>query len=242
MALVRKIKTKVTDIIKYSDDIRFYRLETSNKNFDFKCGQFLQLAIDEYDASYPWPESRCFSIISSPANRDYIDILVSRKGNFTNRMFNELRLNDTVWIKLPYGDFNFDTGNDKELFFIAGGTGISPFISFLRLLPDTGIKNRISLYYGVRESSLIIFNDLFEEIKSKYNDIDINLYVENLTASGDDIYIKGILPVNEIFANIINSGDAEVYLSGPPAMINLFNKILIEKGFSENNIHFDKWE
>lgn len=242
MALVRKIKTKVTGIIEYSDDIRLYSLKTSNKNFDFKCGQFLQLAIDEYDASFPWPESRCFSIISSPANKDYIDILVSRKGNFTARMFNELALDDTVWVKLPYGDFNFDTENNRELFFIAGGTGISPFISFLRLLSDNEIRNRINLYYGVRESSLIIFNDLFEEVKAKYNNINICLYIENLHIPDNDIYKKGILPVDEISGNIINSGETEVYLSGPPVMINSFNKILIEKGFSENNIHFDKWE
>ena len=242
MAVVRKIKTKVIDIIEYSADIRFYKLETSNKNFDFKCGQFLQLAVDEYDASYPWPESRCFSIISSPGNKDYIDILVSRKGNFTTRMFNELALNDTIWVKLPYGDFNFESENNKELFFIAGGTGISPFISYLRLLLESEMKNKVNLYYGVKETGLLIFTDLFDELKLKYDDINIHLYVENLTTPDSSSLMKGILPVNDITGYIINKYDSSVYLSGPPVMINSFNKSLIEKGFSENKIHFDKWE
>jgi NAD(P)H-flavin reductase len=54
--------------------------------------------------------------------------------------------------------------------------------------------------------------------------------------------MKGILPVNNITGYITNKDNSSVYLSGPPVMINSFNKSLIEKGFSENKIHFDKWE
>lgn len=242
MSLVRKIKARITGITEYSGDVRLFRLEPSNQNFDFKCGQFLQLAVDEYDRSYPWPESRCFSILSSPTQKDFIDILVSRKGIFTNRMFSEIRPDDSVWIKLPYGDFNFDTLNDDELFLMAGGTGISPFISYFYFLLESETNNKVNLYYGVKESNLLIFTNLFEKLKKKNNNFNYFIYVEDLKPAENKNYIKGILPVNDIALEIIKNDKSKVFLSGPPVMINSFNEILKEKGFSENNIYFDKWE
>lgn len=242
MSLVRKIRARITEITEYSDSVRLFRLEPSNKNFDFECGQFLQLAIDEYDRSYPWPESRCFSILSSPVQKDFIEILVSRKGIFTTRMFNELKLNDAVWIKLPYGDFNFKTEDEDEMYFIAGGTGISAFVSYLNLFLESETENKVNLYYGVKEYNLLIFTELFEKLLVKNGKFKIYIYIEDLIPSGKGNFSKGILPVSEIAEKIIKNNKSKVYLSGPPLMINAFDEILKSKGFPESNIYFDKWE
>ena len=94
------------------------------------------MAIDNYDPSKFWPDSRVFSIASVPRNRDAIKITYAVKGKFTSRMENELKEGMTVWIKMPYGDFIID--GIGEVVLLAGGTGITAFTAFIRPMSQTG--------------------------------------------------------------------------------------------------------
>ena len=132
MSVPRKVKAVVIDLIRYRDNITLYRFKPEF-GVKFKPGQFLHLALDEYDPSYNWPESRVFSIANAPG-KEFIDILISPKGSFTNRIINEISVGRQVWLKLPFGTFNFHDSSGKDVILIAGGTGISPFISFLEYL------------------------------------------------------------------------------------------------------------
>src|ERR1700719_3493528 len=76
----------------------------------FRAGQFLPLALDPYDPSGFWPESRVFSIASPPAQRDAVRITYAVHGRFTARMESDLVEGRQVWIKMPYGDFVVDGG------------------------------------------------------------------------------------------------------------------------------------
>ncbi|MGC8728545.1 MAG: hypothetical protein ACP5SD_04675, partial [Elusimicrobiales bacterium] len=88
----------------------------------FKPGQFLHLALDEYDQTTGyWPESRVFSISSAP-NTDMVEIVYSVKGFYTKRMSDELSEGKKVWIKMPYGDFIIENhiNYGEKVFLIAG--------------------------------------------------------------------------------------------------------------------------
>src|ERR1700730_14918876 len=86
----------------------------------FRAGQFLHLALDPYDPSGFWPESRVFSIASPPARRDTARITYAVHGRFTARMESELVEGRGIRIKMPYGEFVIDTRASVVLF--AGGT------------------------------------------------------------------------------------------------------------------------
>ena len=96
----------------------------------FRPGQFLHLALDNYDPSFNWPESRVFSIANAP-ERNTLIYLFRQKVDFTNRMMNEISIGSQIWIKLPYGIFNFNDAIGEDVVLNCRGTGISPFISFL---------------------------------------------------------------------------------------------------------------
>ena len=114
----------------------------------FNPGQFLHLALDPYDPSCQWPESRVFSIANSPTRRDKIKITYAVKGKYTSRKYNEIKKYDLVWIKLHYGTFTFDY-TAENIVLIAGGTGITPFVSFLEYAIDKNIQLNNWLYYGI---------------------------------------------------------------------------------------------
>jgi len=209
---------------------------------NFKPGQFLHLAINEYDPSFNWPESRVFSIANSPTRRDKIRITFSVKGSFTTRMFNEVHNGDKVWLKLPYGNLTFPE-NENELFFIAGGTGITPFASFLEYAIDKNITTKIFLYYGVRSSEFFIFKKLLYECQLRLSYFKLHLFIEdNSKVRGFPNVNRGMLSIKHILNNPNITMNSLFYISGPPQMIKAFKKAMLQKDVLENKIKIDEWE
>lgn len=237
-----KTKAEIKKITRYCDGITQFSL-IPEKYCKFKSGQFLHLAIDEYDPSFNWPESRVFSIANSPLRSKVIEILISPKGSFTKRMINDLKEGDEVWIKLPFGIFNFNDALNSDCILIAGGTGISPFVSFLQYLIDSQHNlNSLNLFYGVRQKDLIIFNDLLSECCIKLPNFNYYIYIEQNEVNSGENFFKGILPVAEIVEKTKILSKPIYYLSGPKTMISMFNNELSKNKISQDNIYFDKWE
>ena len=242
MAAPRKVKAQISQIKKFENGVTWYRLIPDNP-CRFRSGQFLHLALDSYDPSFNWPDSRAFSIANSPGRKNLIEILVSPKGAFTTKMVDTLKVGDTVWLKLPFGDFNFSNAHNANVILVAGGTGISPFIPFLEesLSYKTDYQS-LTLYYGVSQSELIVFTDLLEKAISELQSFKLKLYIEN---GGEGEVLKneiGILPTESIIKETKELNNAVYYLSGPKAMINNFMDNSKKHGIEKKQIFFDKWE
>ena len=208
---------------------------------NFKPGQFLHLAIDNYNPGFHWPESRVFSIASSPSRPDEIKITFSVKGEYTSRMFNEIKTKDVVWLKFPYGSFTFD--KHKNLIFVAGGTGITPFLSYLENAIDTNIDNNIRMFYGVRKSEYLIFDSLLQECKKSLENFDYELFIEqgDKSLKNKPKVNIGILDINKIIKSA-NSSETAFYLAGPQEMIVSFQRTMVSNGISQDRIFVDEWE
>jgi len=237
-----KIPAKIEKIVQYTRDVKSFIMKPLKTCPVFKPGQFLHLAIDEYDPSFHWPESRVFSIANSPTRNENIRIVFAVKGIFTKRMFDEITEGNKVWLKLPYGNFTFPE-NDSELVLIAGGTGITPFISYLEYALDKRSKNKIYLWYGVRSPEYIIFRNLLNQCQLILRNFHFRLFIENniIKYNFDNVY-KGPLSIENILHN--NSPNAQwlYYISGPPQMIKSFKEIMLNRGIKEENIRIDEWE
>jgi len=118
-----KFPCLVNKIIDHRDHVYTVDLSPERQLPRFRPGHFLHLALDDYDPSSFWPESRVFSIASSSVQRDHLKITYSARGCYTTRMGNELQEGQWVWVKLPYGDFVIRDANKVVL--LAGGTGIT---------------------------------------------------------------------------------------------------------------------
>lgn len=241
MAAPRKVEAVVTGITQFEGNVTFFTLTTCIV-CRFKPGQFLHLAVDPYDPSFNWPESRVFSIANAPGGNE-LEILISPKGAFTKRMISEINIGSHVWIKLPFGIFNFDAATDKHVVLIAGGTGISPFLSFLRTqLTNPASYQSLTLFYGVRNPGLIIFNSTLEECTKKINGFNYVVYCENGITNSDKLLHLGLLPVGKIVNSTSLMTNAVYYLSGPATMIEAFNFALRQTGIPNEQIIYDNWE
>jgi len=229
MAIVRKYKTIVTDFINPAPGLYQVKFSSLSGKFHFRPGQFLHLALDKYNPSMQWPESRCFSIQNSPS-LDYIKITFSVKGKFTQRMAEELQPGKETWLKLPFGEFLQRYYLLTHCIFIAGGTGITPFLSYFTDVSFNAMTNPV-LFLGLRNKNHYIYQEEIE-IAQKIN----SNFITNFVYEDKD----GMLNIKNIYQEY---GDRYTYfLSGPQQMLINFKEYLLGTGLKDNNIVMDEWE
>jgi len=235
MATPVKIKATVQEVVKHNDSVVSYRLTPQGRVPKFHPGQFLHLALDEYHPDSQWPESRVFSIASSTSGRAVeLAVTISVKGQFTNRIFNTLREGSPCWLKLPYGEFLFPS--DRQLILIAGGVGITPYLSLLRKMLEEKTEQPVTLFYGVRSAEHYLFRDLLSRCESELPNFRKTVYCEDGSVPGH----AGILDIDAIHAAA--PANSLFYLSGPPIMIQHFKSRLSDLGVEKVCIRVDDWE
>jgi ferredoxin-NADP reductase len=238
MAQPVKLRARIERIEAHAPDVRSFILVPERPVPRFRPGQFLHLAIDPFDPSQHWPESRVFSIASPPDDRQRLRITVSALGKFTKRMM-ELAEGDQVWVKLPYGDFVIQSDDNAPVILIAGGTGITPFVSFVSGASPTV---PVRVLYGARRSDLLIYRGVLEQAAERSPNLRWQAFVEENPGSGER---PGRLSVEAALEAARDAGAPEAatyYLSGPPAMLAGFRAGLAAAGVSPRSIRTDAWD
>ncbi len=243
MAVIRKLRCVVQRIVNHGSGVYTLELVPEKTLPVFRPGQFLHLALDEYDPSGFWPDSRAFSIASSPQVRDRLRISYAVKGQFTGRMERELVEGKQVWIKLPYGEFVVDGENTTAL--IAGGTGITPFCAFLEALTPSHAHD-IHLFYGAQSVDLLIYREMLTKISRSVLRFHPYYFVEmppDPSSLSVDFQPRiGRLAIETIWAYLPNPFHSFYYLSGPPVMLKAFSNNLRALQVPLDQIRIDAWE
>jgi len=227
MGIVKKYCATVKEIQSPLKDI-FTVTFQAPRQFQYLPGQFLHLALDNYDPSMQWPDSRCFSMQSVP-HEEHLKITFAIKGKFTQKMSEELRPGKNVWLKLPYGDLFQRQHSKDHCVFIAGGTGITPFLSMFGDASFTQYQEP-KLYFGVRSKAYNVFDKELCDAQKVNPQFSIAIVYQD---------IEGILDIGNIYAE--NKGST-FFISGPPVMISSFKKFLLSHNCPEEKVITDDWE
>jgi ferredoxin-NADP reductase len=237
--MAQKLDCVVDRIVDHGERVYTLALRPERPVPRFRAGQFLHLALDPYDPTGFWPESRVFSIASPPAQRDLVRITYAVHGQFTARMESDLVEGGRVWIKLPYGDFVIDSRADVVL--LAGGTGVTAFTAFLEdLSPAT--SQAVTLAYGARTSALLIYRDEVDRCAQRVAALDVSYFVETPGAGDGPDVNTGRVSVDAIWPRLRRPLESEYYISGPPPMLQGIGQELRARHISPEAIHIDAWE
>ena len=254
----RKIRCAVESITDHGGRVYTVDLVPQSAVPGFRPGQFLHLTVDDYDPSGFWPESRVFSIASSPRERKRLRICYSVKGRYTTKMEQVLKVGGEVWIKLPYGDFVIDGSNDAVL--LAGGTGISAFTAFLQsLTPQAG--RRVTLVYGARTPALFLFQDMILSQLAAVPQFDAVFFTETedtafarqLAAHPKaPVCYAGRISLSSVLSlpssvmcpppSVLRPPPSVFYVSGPPVMLDALSAGLRSRGIPPEQVRTDAWE
>jgi ferredoxin-NADP reductase len=265
LSIPRKLRCVVSSITDHGGGVYTVDLVPASPVPPFKPGQFLHLTVDDYDPSGFWPESRVFSIASSPRNRTHLRLCYSVKARYTTRMEHLLAPGREVWVKLPYGDFVIDDASDAVL--IAGGTGISAFTAFLEALTPES-KQKVTLIYGARNPELFLFQEMILSQLARVPGFNVIFFTETADASfagriatlpkppqcfTGRITLSSVLrPLSSdtgpltsdlrSLTSVLCPPSSVFYLSGPPIMLKALGEDLKSRGVPPDRIRTDAWE
>jgi ferredoxin-NADP reductase len=236
MAPAQKLRCTVDGVVAHGDRVYTVTLRPARPAPRFQAGQFLHLALDTYDPTGFWPESRVFSIASAPTQRDLLRITYSVQCAFTTRMEAALVPGHEVWVKMPYGHFIIEPRGEVVL--LAGGTGITAFTAFLEQLPQED-ECRVCLAYGARHQRLLVYRELVELSQARTPRLSALYFLEH---GADRGAIAGRIALDPVWAELESPQDASYFIAGPPLMLASLEADLRQRGVPEAAIHIDAWE
>ena len=210
------INLVVSDIIEETKDVKTLRLVSQNGYLPpFQAGQYINV----YGEASGIRTSRPYSISSSPRQRAYYDITVARitNGFFSNYLLDKVKKYDRLQSSGPSGNFYFNPlFHCKNSVFIAGGSGITPFMSMTREICDAGLERNIALLYGNRSEDNIIFNHELVSLASRYPNFKYIPVISEPSAGYKGR--RGLIDAACIKDAVKNFSDCTFYICGPGAM------------------------
>ncbi|MCA9324509.1 hypothetical protein KDA23_00350 [Candidatus Saccharibacteria bacterium] len=199
-----------------------------DKTFVFQPGQYA--AIQFTNGGRP-SAARCFSIVSSPNDRNKLQFAFKVTGNYSYRL-SQLRTDDTVYVQGPFGEFVIDPQHDRELVFLAAGIGVTPFVSMVRALSTQTNMPRTTLLYANRSAADIPFGHELTDLSAQLPNFRMLLLAEG--DSSDLATQPG--RINEQLLSKINSVDATYFVCGPPKFMDTMEHMLLDMGISPDRI------
>ncbi|KAF0215249.1 MAG: oxidoreductase FAD-binding [Geobacteraceae bacterium] len=223
----------ITEVHPLSGDTSFFRLglkEGEAQGFTFTPGQFVQLSVP---AAGEFP----ISLAGSPGHGRELELCVRKAGHVTAVLHN-LRPGDPVAVRGPFGTgFPVERMRGNDVILLAGGLGIAPLRSlFHYFLEHREEYGAITLMYGAREPSAILFRDELAELACR-RDIRLMLTVDFLTEepAGGPVCRVGLLP-GLLMGIKLRLDQTYAAVCGPPALYRCLITELLGLDFPENRI------
>ncbi|MDF3837828.1 NADH oxidase, partial [Cupriavidus basilensis] len=136
----------------------------------------------------------------------------------------------------PYGSF-YLRDVSRPVLFLAGGTGIAPFLSMLDVLAANGSRHPVRLVYGVTHEIDLVALEQLDEAQRKIEDFAYRTCV--LDPAGSETR-KGYV-TQHVEQDWLNGGDVDIYLCGPVAMVDAVRGWLKDAGVTPASFHYEKF-
>ncbi len=225
---IRKYKYKVNAVQVTAGNVVQILMSPLTQAMSYKPGQFVFVRFRE-GGPHVTREWHPFSISSGPKD-EQLELSIKGLGDYTTALAN-LQVGATADVEGAYGRFSYTNYTCKNQIWIAGGIGITPFLSMLKDLPAEGCK--VDLYYAVKTASEMIDRDKLAQHSHARKDVRVIPYI------GDQQ--PGHLDVDFIEKTSGNLHGRDFYICGPPPMMQGLRKQLRAKGVPATSIHSEEF-
>ena len=217
----------------------------------FMPGQFLTFELPV--PGQPAPIVRCYSLSQSARVRDSYRVSIKKMGPppkapegtppglSSNYFHNELTEGSIVEVMAPAGAFYLDEERNRPVVLIGGGVGLTPVLSMLETLVQSGTNREIWFFYGVRNNQEHAFLDHLIEIDRDNPNVHLVVSYSQPTddcIEGHHYHNKGFVSV-DLMKSRLPSNNFEFYICGPPPMMDMVTRELEAWGVPEEDIHFE---
>lgn len=228
----RTYNGRITSIDDVLPDTRVLTLELDNRQrLDHHAGQYALLGFENLPP-------RPFSIASVPG-RETLEFHIRNTGKGdAARALEELRIGAPVTVEGPLGT-NHWRPSSRPLLALAGGLGIAPMKAVLEAHLNDRSHAPARLYWGVRNRSQLYLDRAFQTMTTQFPRFG---YVPVLSDESEENRYRTGLILPHLIEDFPELGEFDIYMAGPPTMIDSLMPGLLQRGADPARIFCDGWQ
>ena len=222
----------VTGLTRHSATTIEFTLDLDERDaLDFLPGQYVNIAVPGTD------QTRSYSFSSGPAQRQ-ISFLVRivDGGAMSGYLTGRARVGDRVEFTGPMGSF-YLRDLTRPALLLAGGTGLAPLLSMLERMAQQPPAHPVHLLYGVTTDQDLVHLDTLEDYAKVIPGFSFDHCVADPASTARN---KGFV-TGLIDSSTLHDGDVDVYLCGPPAMVEAVRGHITALGVTPASFHHEKF-
>ncbi|MGB0659131.1 MAG: benzoate 1,2-dioxygenase electron transfer component BenC [Mangrovicoccus sp.] len=201
------------------------------KPFNFLPGQYVNISVPGTD------KHRSYSFSQAPGAQEASFLIRNLPGGvMSSYLGQQAKPGDSVTLTGPMGAFYLRPIERAQLW-LAGGTGLAPFLSMLELVATQGSDYPITLYYAVTRAADLVELDRVQNLAEQIGNVTV---ITILAAEEDDHDRKGFV-TDHLSAEDLHGGECDVYLCGPPPMVDAVRAHFGKLGQEPANFYFEKF-
>jgi predicted ferric reductase len=221
---LNKYKYQIRKINLLNNETVEIEMEPEKRKMNFVPGQF---AFFRFFGEGVSSESHPFSMASSVLENN-LKIITKNFGDYTSQL-KSLKVGDRALVDGPYGGFSYKKAENKNQIWIAGGIGITPFLSMSQTLESDYI---VDMYYSVKENGEAVNIKDLQNISEKNPKFKYNLWITK-----EKGYITG-----EIIKNLSHGLESkDIFLCGPPVFMKSLKDQFVSLGVDIKKIHYENF-
>lgn len=234
---VTTVQTEIASMNALSADITHLVLKLAEPDsFRFYPGQYVDIKIPGHD------EHRSFSMAAPASPQGLLEFIIKRYpgGHFSGLLEGGLLVGDGLDVTGPYGTFTLKASSERRLVFVAGGAGMAPILALLRQMAESGNERGVTFYYGARTEADLISQ---AEVAALQEQLPQLKFVPCLSESWPDGWEAATTGyVHDVVGRHEDAlASCDIYLCGPPPMIDAALELLSSQGVPQEQIYFDKF-
>lgn len=230
-------ETEVVEVKKISSNVMKLQLQ--------RLGEDRQIRLDAgqyYDLQIPGTEiTRSYSPANTANDRGELEFLIRivDNGKFSNFLQCDAHVGQTIQVKGPLGVFGLKENGFTPRYFVAGGTGLAPILSMVRRMHEWDEPQPCVIYFGVNTEQEVFYADELQRLQSAMPTLQVRICVWK--AGNDWNGEKG--SVVDILRRDLQASaiQPDLYLCGPPGMVDATYAVCAEVGISRDKIHLEKF-
>ncbi len=217
----KKMDYTIKSVQDLGGDIVEVELSPGQKKLDFKAGQFAFFTFCKVNKREQHP----FTISSHPSENN-LKVTVKGLGDYTNGLADKLSIGDRAKVEGPYGKFSTAYSKEREQIWVAGGIGITPFLSLIK----DYYTQKVTLFWCVSDGHGAPFE---HELKIAAENNPLLEFV--LWESKK----RGHINVDDM--SIRKPKEKSYFICGPEAMKKNITKQLRQEGVKQKYIHDEEF-
>lgn len=208
----------------------------NNQRLQYHAGQYIEFILKD-------GKRRAFSIANAPHKDELLELHIRHVdgGLFTDFLFESMPENESLQLQGPLGQFYLRENRQRPIIMMGGGTGFGPLKAMIEHIEYVGFNQPIHLFMGVRALRDLYMQDMVKEWINANNQL---MFTPVLSDPMEEDNWQGETGfVHESVARHYPDLSAyDIYMSGPPPMVNAAVEMFVNQGASRENMFSDAFE